>query len=344
MRTTADWIKEQARALGFALAGVARATEADGFERLREWLARGFAGEMGYMTRYAEERRHPAAVLPAVRSVVMVGVEYQRTEDKGHRTDQQGPSAVSVGVGKIARYAAGPDYHDVVRDRLNSLLARLQMEFPGVTGRGVVDTAPLLERDFARRAGLGWIGKNTMLINKHRGSYFFLGALLLDMDLDPDPPHEASHCGTCTACLDACPTGAFTGPGWLDARKCISYLTIELRSPVPEELRPGVGDWLFGCDVCQEVCPWNRKDTTEPEAVDAAELLGLTEAEFRDRYRGTALFRTKRRGLLRNAALVLGNTGDERALPALRRALADEEPLVRDAAAWAIARIEGRVG
>jgi epoxyqueuosine reductase len=222
------------------------------------------------------------------------------------------------------------------------LLAWTQAEFPGVRGRGVVDTAPLLERDFARRAGLGWIGKNTMLINKHRGSYFLLGALLLDLDLEPDSPHEASHCGTCTACLDACPTGAFPGPGWLDARKCISYLTIELRSPVPEELRSGVGDWMFGCDVCQEVCPWNRKDETEPEAVDPAELLSLTEEEFRTRYRGTALMRTKRRGLLRNAALVLGNAGDEQALPALRRALEDAEPLVRDAAAWAIAEIEGR--
>src|SRR5205814_3028259 len=219
---------------------------------------------------------------------------------------------------KIARYAKGPDYHDILRDRLNRLLAWVQSEFPGTRGRGVVDTAPLLERDFARRAGLGWIGKNTMLINKHRGSYFFLGALLLDLELTPDEPHVADHCGTCTACLDACPTGAFAGPGWLDARKCISYLTIELRSPVPAELRPGVGDWLFGCDVCQEVCPWNRKDASEPEAVDAAELLSLTEAEFRDRYRGTALVRTKRRGLLRNAALVLGNGGDPAALPALR--------------------------
>jgi epoxyqueuosine reductase len=218
----------------------------------------------------------------------------------------------------------------------------VQQEVPGCRGRGVVDTAPLLERDFARRAGLGWIGKNTMLINKHRGSYFFLGALLLDLDLRPDEPHTASHCGTCTACLDACPTGAFAGPGWLDARKCISYLTIELRTAVPEELRPGVGDWLFGCDVCQEVCPWNRKDTSPPEAVDAAEVLALTEQEFRRRYRGTALWRTRRRGLLRNAAIVLGNTGDERALPALRRALADAEPLVCEAAAWAIARIEQR--
>jgi epoxyqueuosine reductase len=341
MSTAVDRIKAHAHTLGFALAGIAPATEADGFARLQEWLARGYAGEMAYMERHADARRHPAAVLPEVRSVVMVGMEYGSQAACGLAADFQSLSRKRL-TGKIARYAKGPDYHDVLRERLNSLLTWVQSEFPGVRGRGVVDTAPLLERDFARRAGLGWIGKNTMLINKHRGSYFFLGALLLDMDLEPDPPHVADHCGTCTACLDACPTDAFAGPGWLDARKCISYLTIELRSPVPTELQPGVGDWLFGCDVCQEVCPWNRKDTSEPETLDAAELLSLTEAAFRERYRGTALARTKRRGLLRNAALVLGNTGDERALPALRTALDDAEPLVRDAAEWAIARIENQ--
>src|SRR5689334_23565410 len=231
MRTAVDRIKDRARRLGFALAGVARAAEADGFPRLQEWLARGYAGEMAYMDRHADARRHPAAVLPAVRSVVMVGMEY------GVMTTQSPPVATGGlrPVGEIARYAAGPDYHDVLRARLNQLLSWVRAEFPDTTGRGVVDTAPLLERDFARRAGLGWIGKNTMLINKHRGSYFFLGALLLDLELTPDEPHTAGHCGTCTACLDACPTGAFTGPGWLDARRCISYLTIELRTQVPAE-------------------------------------------------------------------------------------------------------------
>jgi epoxyqueuosine reductase len=251
----------------------------------------------------------------------------------------------------VARYALGADYHDVLRERLNRLLAWLQGERPGCQGRGVVDTAPLLERDFARRAGLGWFGKNTMLLNKRLGSYFFLGALLVDLELRPDAAHETSHCGTCTACLDACPTDAFAGPGWLDSRRCISYLTIELRGEIPTELRPGIGDWLFGCDVCQEVCPWNRKAPlgTEPalqprpdlEALDPTELLSLSEEEFRRRFRGTALTRTKRRGLLRNAALVLGNRGDPAALPALRQALNDPEPLVREAARWAIARIEG---
>ena len=329
-------IREFARGLGFSLVGIAPATPADGFERLREWLDRGYAGEMRYMHSQAAARREPAAILPAVRSVIMVAMDY------GHR--HEGRTALNAGlevpVGKIARYAAGDDYHEVMWRKLGKLLEWLQSELPNCRGRAVVDTAPLLERDFARRAGLGWIGKNTMLINKRRGSYFFLGALLLDIELQADPPHVSSHCGTCTACLDACPTDAFAGPGWLDSRRCISYLTIELRTAVPDELREGVGDWLFGCDVCQEVCPWNRKDTSQPEAVDALEVLALTEAEFRRRYRGTALYRTKRRGLLRNAAIVLGNAGDPAALPALRRALADPEPLVREAAAWAIERIE----
>jgi epoxyqueuosine reductase len=284
----------------------------------------------------------------------MVGMNY-RSLGEGHQPPEesgtQGADAPrSDNPARVARYALGPDYHDVLRQRLNRLLQWVQAEVPGCRGRGVVDTAPLLERDFARRAGLGWFGKNTMLIHKRLGSYFFLGALLLDLELKPDVPQETRHCGTCTACLDACPTQAFAGPGVLDARRCISYLTIELRGPIPAALREGVGEWLFGCDVCQEVCPWNRKapagaepalrPRAELEALGAAELLGLSEEEFRRRFRGTALTRARRRGLLRNAAVVLGNRGDPAALPALRRALADPEPLVREAAEWAIERIE----
>jgi epoxyqueuosine reductase len=289
-----------------------------------------------------------------VRSVVMVAMDYGAHQPEAQARDGASPLlALQAGkVGRVARYARGPDYHDILRDRLNRLLAWLQGEVPGCRGRGVVDTAPLLERDFARRAGLGWFGKNTMLLNKRRGSYFFLGALLTDLDLTPDPPFEASHCGSCTACLDACPTSAFVGPGVLDSRRCISYLTIELRGDIPEELRPGIGDWLFGCDVCQEVCPWNRHaPEAGPEwpradltALDPVELLSLSPEEFRWRFRGTALTRSKRRGLLRNAAVVLGNVGGPEALLALRRALEDDEPLVREAARWAIGQIEGRHG
>jgi epoxyqueuosine reductase len=334
-------LKQHARQLGFDLAGIAQAAPADGFDRLRAWLEQGFAGEMAYMSRHTEARRHPAALLPEVKSVVMVALNYKPPEE----------DATPEGRGKVARYARGPDYHDVLRRRLNALLVWMQQESPGCSGRGVVDTAPLLERDFARRAGLGWFGKNTMLLNKSLGSYFLLGALLLDRELRPDAVHATSHCGTCTACLDACPTQAFPAPGELDSRRCISYLTIELRTEIPPALRPAMDEWVFGCDICQEVCPWNSKApaaddavwTSRPDliALDPAELLGLTEEEFRLRFRGTALMRTKRRGLLRNAALILGNRGDPASLPALRAALDDSEPLVREAARWAIERIGG---
>ena len=291
------------------------------------------------MQRHAAARRHPAAVLPEVRSVVMVGMSYA----------PQAQGLRPLGLGQIARYARGADYHDVLRTRLKQLLSWVQTELPNCRGRAVVDTAPLLERDFARRAGLGWFGKNTMLIDKRHGSYILLGALLLDCELKPDPPHETSHCGTCTACLDACPTRAFAAPGLLDSRRCLSYLTIEVKGSIADEMRPAMTEWLFGCDVCQEVCPWNRKALpgAEPDlgtrsdliALDPMEVMGLSEEEFRRRFRGTALWRTRRRGLLRNAALILGNRGDAAALPVLRGALMDPEPIIREAAQWAIERI-----
>jgi epoxyqueuosine reductase len=336
-------LKQQAHALGFDLVGVAPAVAADGFERLSAWLDAGFAGEMDYMSRHGAARQHPASVLPRVRSVVMVGMNYGSGRPGSEKSAERG---------SVARYARGPDYHDILRERLNRLLAWLTAEHPDCVGRGVVDTAPLLERDFARRAGLGWFGKNTMLLNKRQGSYFFLGALLINLDLRPDAPFEASHCGTCTACLDACPTNAFPAPGVLDARRCISYLTIELKGEIPPPLRPLLGDWVFGCDVCQEVCPWNRRapergaawPQPQFETLDLIETLGLSPEAFRRRFRGTALMRTKRRGLLRNAALVLGCQAGREALPALRRACDDLEPLVREAAHWAVARIEERHG
>ena len=334
-------IKQHAHALGFELAGIAPATEADGFARLQDWLAQGFAGEMDYLTRHAEARRHPEAILPDVKCVIMVGINYKSS---GVRGQESGAS------GRVSCYAGGRDYHDVLRDKLKALLGSIQVHAPGTRGRAVIDTAPLLERDFARRAGLGWFGKNTMLLHKKLGSYFFLGALLLDLALKNDEPFEASHCGTCTRCLEACPTEAFAGPYRLDARRCISYLTIELRGSIDEELRPLMDDWIFGCDVCQDVCPWNRKAPigVEPalkpsvsgERVDLLELMELSEEEFRARFRHTPIWRTQRSGLLRNAAIALGNLGDRRALPVLERALGDAEPIVREAAQWAIERIQ----
>ncbi len=230
------------------------------------------------------------------------------------------------------------------------LAAVLHNRHPGCRTRAVVDTAPLLERDFARLAGLGWFGKNTMLINKHSGSWLFLGALLTDLALPPDAPHETAHCGTCTRCLEACPTDAFVEPYVLDSRRCISYLTIELRDqPLPIELRTGIDNWVFGCDVCQDVCPWNRRavDTTVTEfapdpslaACDPAELLALDEEAFQKRFGPTPIERPGRAGVLRNAAIVAGNSGDLRFVSVLRRASEDDEPLVREAARWALSRL-----
>jgi epoxyqueuosine reductase len=339
-------IKEQARRLGFDLVGIAAATEAETHGFFRDWLAQGFAGEMHYLERQAEARRHPKAIRDGVRSIVMLGLNY-----KPPAPDER----ISQGLsGRVARYARGADYHDVIWRRLDELLAAIRVLVPECGGRGVVDTAPLLERDFGRRAGLGWFGKNTMLLSKHLGSYFFLGALLLDLRLQPDQPHEAQHCGTCTACLDACPTQAFPEPGRLDAQRCISYLTIELRGSIAPALRAPMGDWVFGCDACQEVCPWNRKAPAAREAtfrqdypegkLDLESLLALDDATFRAHFRHTPFWRPRRAGMLRNAAIALGNRGDPAALPALEKAALDADAVVREAARWAIEQIGKKRG
>jgi epoxyqueuosine reductase len=345
-------LKTKAREFGFSLVGIAPAAEADGFARYRRWLDRGFAGEMSYLHHQAPPRRHPASVLAGARSVVMLGMEYAGpTATVGEGMGAHPLPDGRGSPGRVASYAAGPDYHRFVWDRLSVLIQWLITEAPGARARGVADTAPLLERDFARRAGLGWVGKNTMLIHPERGSFFFLAALVTDLELPADEPFGGSHCGTCTACLDACPTQAFPEPHVLDATRCISYLTIELRSQIPEQLREPMGDWLFGCDVCQDVCPWNRKPSPGPDAfprdpamewLDPIELLGMDAEAFRAHFKPTALWRARRVRLLRNAAIVLGNTGDERALPALERAMREEEAVVREAAAWAIGRIRQR--
>ncbi|MBM3980206.1 MAG: tRNA epoxyqueuosine(34) reductase QueG [Planctomycetes bacterium] len=345
-------LKAKARELGFALAGIAPATDADGFPRFRDWLARGYAGAMSYLHTQGDARRNPDNILETVRSVLMVGMEYGGSEiaDLRLTIDDSGAPSIVNHKSQIAKYAQGPDYHRYIWDRLNALAAWLEAEAPGSRTEAVADTAPLLERDFARRAGLGWVGKNTMLINPRRGSFFFLGAVLSDLDLEADAPFATSHCGTCTACLDACPTAAFPQPFVLDATKCISYLTVELRGPIPPELREPMGNWLYGCDVCQDVCPWNSKPRdgvafprdAELAAMDTIELLGLNADQFRARFKRTSLWRNRRAGLLRNAAIVLGNVGDEKALPALEKALNDEEEVIREAVTWAIERIRQR--
>ncbi len=334
-------LKASARELGFAFAGACPAVEATGFPALAEWLDRGFAGEMDYLAGRRDAYRHPHSVLPGAVSLLMVGMNYC-TSPPGE--------ACRPGHGRISRYAWGDvDYHDLVRDRLKQLGQRASELLPEVVWRAVVDTAPLLEREFAALAGIGWQGKNTMLINPRAGSWFYLGALLLDVELAYDQPIATDHCGTCTACLDACPTQAFVAPRQLDASRCISYLTIEQRGAVPVELRAGVGDWLYGCDICQEVCPWNRFAARSEEAglvpveplgqLELASLFSWTEAMFRDRFRHTAMWRARRRGLLRNAAIVLGNEGDTSAVTALSSGLKDADAVVRGAAAWALGKI-----
>ncbi len=336
--TPTERLKVKARELGFELVGVAPAVTPEGVTHLSDWLHRGFAGEMRYMDRHVAAREHPRHVLDGVRSIVVVAMNY-RTAD---------PEPPGPFDGRISRYAWGDDYHAVMRDRLRRLGDFLHDASPGCRTRAVVDTAPLLERDFARLAGVGWIGKNTMLINKRLGSWIFLGALLTDLELDYDQPHTADHCGTCTRCLDACPTDAFVGPHQLDSRRCISYLTIELRGAVPHDLRSEVGQWLFGCDVCQDVCPWNRKAPAGYEAaylprspggvVDARAIAAMSDDELRRLVRGTTLTRTGLNGLRRNAAIVLGNSQSPDALPVLQQLAAHTDALVAEAARWGIDR------
>jgi epoxyqueuosine reductase len=336
-----ELLKNQARQLGFGLVGSCPAVSPPGFGRLSEWIAAGYGGQMTYIPARLEAYAHPSGVLNGARSLLMLGCHYRTAE----------PQTPDAGQGRIARYAWGPgDYHDVLHQRLRQLRDFFQQQVPHALVRGVVDSAPLLEREFAQMAGLGWIGKNTMLINKHSGSWFFLAALITDQTLCYDQPYTADHCGTCRACLDACPTGAFPEPGTLDATRCLSYLTIELRGAVPAALRSGMRDWLFGCDICQQVCPWNRKaplvdesafqPAAESDPIELAALFQLTEDQFRHRFRRTALWRAKRRGLLRNAALMLGNQRPPDALDALIKGLNDPEPLVREACAWSLGRFD----
>jgi epoxyqueuosine reductase len=330
-------LKRHACELGFSLCGVCPAVAPPGGHRLDEWLAAGYAGQMRYLADRREAYRHPSGVLDGVRSIVMLAMNYRTVE----------PERPRPGQGRVSRYAWGDaDYHDLIRGRLAELAEFLRERVPAARVRGVVDSAPLLEREFAQLAALGWIGKNTLLLNREAGSWFFLAALLTDLELAYDRPHETDHCGTCRACLEACPTGAFPQPYVLDASRCISYLTIELRESIPAELRPGMGDWLFGCDVCQDVCPWNSRSQVSNESafspradsnpMGLIELFDLDDASFRERFRHTPLWRPKRRGLLRNAAIVLGNRPTPEAIPALIRGLDDREPLVRGACAWAL--------
>lgn len=335
-------LKAEAVRLGFDRVGIAPAVGAPNYWRYQAWLEAGHAAGMAYLEGRAALREHPGKLLEGVRSVVMVSLVYGRPV-----SSTPGPTEA-----KVARYAQGADYHEVLWRKLGALLDWLRARRPEVQGRALADTAPLLERDFARLAGLGWIGKNSMLIDRKLGSFTVLGSLLVDVDLEADEPHAPSHCGTCTRCLDACPTDAFAAPYQLDARRCISYWTIEHRGPIDESFADRLDGWVFGCDVCQDVCPWNRKappgrspelepmpGLTTPDLID---WLDRDPAEFSRVLKPTALARAKRAGLLRNAALILGTRQSVEAIPALGRRLADADPTVRDAAAWALRRIGTR--
>jgi epoxyqueuosine reductase len=332
-------IKAQAYGLGFDLAGITSLGAPDTVAAFDRWLSRGFDGDMSYLARGREKRADTRLPYPGARSAIVVGMSYGGAEPSG----------------PVARYARGDDYHDVMVERLDTLHGWVE-EAVGreVRGKAYVDTGPILERDLARRAGLGWFGKNTMLINPSLGSFFFLGALLVDVELEPDVPFEADRCGTCTRCLDACPTDALAEPRTLDATRCISYLTIELKSAIPTALREPIGELIYGCDICQEVCPFNRKfsrELSEPAFAPrpalanrdaralAVELLSTSQPEFSSAFKGSPMKRAKLRGLKRNASVVLGNLGSVEDAPVLASALEDPEPLVRGHAAWALGKI-----
>jgi len=326
--------------LGFDLVAACPAVTPQGLSHFQQWLDAGYHGEMRYLADRRDAYQHPGHVMAGVKSIVVLATNYRSSSSDEPATGQ----------GRVSCYAWGTqDYHDVIHDRLKQLKNFLHDQQSVSNIRGVVDTAPLLEREFARLAGIGWQGKNTMLISKQVGSYFFLSCLLLDVELEYDAPQETDHCGSCTACLEACPTKAFPKPHVLDATKCISYLTIELRDEIPVDLRPPLGNWLFGCDICQDVCPWNRHAPISDQPpfapredlnpVDLGCLFDLDEQAFRNRFRKTPLWRAKRRGILRNAAVILGNQQNVAAIDALAKGLHDDEPLVRSTSAWALGQV-----
>ncbi len=345
-------IKAKALDLGFDMVGITAVEPSIFAEPYREWLANGYAGEMDYLVRNADKRLDPALLLEGAKSLIVVGMNYYADAEEGAGTPE-----IDSDRGIFARYARGDDYHEVMKAKLTILLETLRTAMgEGIVGRVFVDTAPVLEREVARRAGLGWFGKNTLLINTRRGSYFFLGEILTTAELIPDVP-AVGGCGTCTRCLDACPTGALVAPYQLDARRCLSYLTIELKGVVPEEFRPAVtasGNRIYGCDICQEVCPFNlrRSEPTEEAAYQTremtdtpplTELLLMSEEAFRAKFRGSAVKRAKRRGLLRNVAIALAQSDVPEAKAALEYAAANDlEPLVREHAAWALEQVRKR--
>jgi epoxyqueuosine reductase len=348
LNLSATQIKDAARDLGFEVAGITSVEPLETDDgRFEEWKSAGFAADMTYMLRSPAINAYPGRISPRALSLISLAVDYY-AEAPGFNHEGR--------YGKVARYAWGLDYHEVVKPRLFELINRIEkIAMRKVAARAFVDAVPLLERAAGARAGLGFFGKNTNLLQPRGGSWFFLAEMLLDIELPGAEKQIKINCGSCHRCLDACPTNAFAGPFRLDSRRCISYLTIENKGPIPRELRSGIGEWIFGCDVCQDVCPFNRfaKETKWPELLpksgvgprlDLVETLSIaTDEEFRKRFRGTALTRPKRRGLLRNAAVVAANVGATAAVPALiERIEHDSEALIRGHAIWALSKLDRR--
>lgn len=334
-------IRRQALDLGFEGFGVAPPDVAGAGEWFQQWLAQNFDGEMQYMKRGEAKRLDLDRVLPGVKSVICLSTSYFTTPRTLEFLEARE-------TGDISNYAWNLDYHDLIQPRLRDLEGFLAEVFPGCRTKSYVDTGPILEKPLAEKAGLGWIGKHTNLLTEGVGSYYFLSEILVDVALPPSGAAE-DHCGTCTACIDICPTGAIVAPYVLDSRKCISYLTIELKEAIPLEYRKALGNRIYGCDDCQIVCPWNSYAvaTEEPafqrrEGVNKLiELMQLDDAGFRSRFRKSPVKRIKRRVLLRNVAVALGNSGQPEAVPALTQALSDPEPLIRSHAVWALGELMG---
>ncbi len=331
-------IREEARRLGFFKTGITPARPLPKQERFDLWLEEGMQGEMGYMNRQAPKRRNPALVLRDVRTILVLAMNYN--SKKCHTADPL--------RGKISRYAWGDDYHILLEDRLQELYSFIRHQNPESRGLSYVDTGPVMEKVWGAQSALGWMGKHTNLITREQGSWFFIGVILLNLELEYDTP-EKDYCGTCTRCIAACPTGAIVDPYVVDARLCISYLTIELRGSIPRELRPLIGNRIYGCDDCQDVCPWNRFAVSAPEREfhprewnlmpELAPLVDLTREEFNERFKNSPVRRARRDGFVRNVAVALGNSHRPEAVPALTRALSDRSSLVRAHAAWALGQI-----
>jgi epoxyqueuosine reductase len=343
-------IRQRALELGFDDCRFASAEPPASAGEYRRWIDARQHGEMGYLERNANKRENPQLVLPGAKSVIVLAASYAgrdecRATSDGKDTGAAGHASRSTFRGEIARYARYTDYHDILGERLKSLTETINQLGEGTRSLWYVDTGPILERDFAQRAGLGFVGKHTNLISRKLGNWIFLAEILTTFELEPDAP-EKNRCGSCTRCITACPTQAITAPFQLDARLCISYLTIELKGSIPVELRPAIGNRIYGCDDCLAVCPWNKfaqegqlmksHARTDLAAPDLIPLLELDEVGFKKKFAGTPMLRTKRRGFLRNVCVALGNSGDKGAIPALQKATTDSEPLVREHAQWAL--------